>query len=417
MQIKCVRDAEKYYDLSSHGFVLNEKRDIKEVNIYDINTGEKQEDTETVFNFVGFTTNQNDDILVSFPKHFEYGNINFDMKLLFNCIMQHRQRRPELYIGSEDAESYASNYPFASFFKVYDYFEKYGLLYKKRDYIKPNIGGRLNWKETISRSEKIVLNGNLIFYPFYYQKSTYLSDFVTACMNFVIEYTVEKFGVLLDIDSTGVEVPEYDFLGEKAYIVATLMKLRQETFKDHENELLESLIDYFSEIKVGGSFYLKHYTFSSIWEDMVNDYLCKYYSKVDSDSKAIIFDKTNQKRVNFEKQKFYTNSAKKKQFISPDHYLSYDGIQLILDAKYYNKVNSMNYKQIAYMFMLMNMKKENEEEKKFSLTVSSLILPSEVRDTKIHFKLDSKFGDVEDFIISEEYLEIKEIMKSYVKDN
>lgn len=412
---KCVHDGEEYYDLSSWGFVLNDKRDIKEVNIYDEETGERTEKKKTIFSFVGFATNQNDDILVSFPKHYIYDNIDYDIKLLFKCIMRHKQLRPELYIGSENNDCFSSSYPFASFFIVYEYFEKYGLFYRDLNLIKPNVGGRLSWKETISRSEKYILNGNLVFYPLFYRKSRHFADFVTECMIFIIEYTIEKFGILLDINSTGMELPEYDFLGEKEYVISILTQLRQETFKDHEIELLDSLISFFKEIKVGGSFYFKHYTFSSIWEDMVNDYLCKFYKDMDLGNNKIIFDKINPSGLKFKKQNFHTNDGNSKQFISPDHYSTNKDIQLIFDAKYFNKVTGMNYKQIAYMFMLMDMKDENKN-KKFTRTYSSLLLPSEHRETKIHFKLNPQYGDFDHFIITEEYLNIKEIIHSYIND-
>lgn len=411
----CIHDGEEFYDLSSRGFVLNDKRDIKEVNLYDEKTGEKTEKKRKIFNFVGFATNQNDEILVSFPKHYNYDNIDYDIKLLFKCIMQHRQVRPELYIGSEDDDCFSSSYPFASFFNIYDYFERYGLFYKDFNFIKPNVGGCLSWKETISRSEKYMLNGNLVFYPLFYRKNRYFSDFVTECMIFVIEYTIEKFGVFLDINSTGMELPEYDFLGEREYVVSILAQLRQETFKDHEIELLDSLISFFNEIKVGGSFYFKHYTFSSIWEDMVKNYLCKFYKDVDLENNKIIFDKNNPSGLEFKKQNFYTNDEKNNQFISPDYYSTSKDIQLIFDAKYFNKVTGMNYKQIAYMFMLMDIK-DVRGNKKFTRTYSSLLLPSEHRDTKIHFRLNPKYGDFKYFIITEEYLNIKEIMNCYITD-
>lgn len=33
-----------------------------------------------------------------------------------------------------------TNYPFAAFFGIYDYFEKYGLYFEEKIHIKPNAG-------------------------------------------------------------------------------------------------------------------------------------------------------------------------------------------------------------------------------------------------------------------------------------
>ena len=99
--------------------------------------------------------------------------------------------------------------------------------------------------------------------------------------------------------------------------------------------------------------------------------------------------------------------------IYPDHYLEYNYTQLIFDAKYYSKVVGINYKQVAYIFMLQNLIDTKTDKKKFLKTYSALILPSDKRSTKIHFSLDRKFGN-NDIIITEEYLMIKDVMEEFL---
>ena len=67
-------------------------------------------------------------------------NIQNDAVQLFNLIAKHTQKRPDLYIGKEYGKKMKTNYPFAAFFGIYDYFEKYGLYFEEKIHIKPNAG-------------------------------------------------------------------------------------------------------------------------------------------------------------------------------------------------------------------------------------------------------------------------------------
>lgn len=412
----CVHDGEKYSSalFSLYGFKLDDKRDVIEVDIYDPILGEKTGAKETILNFVGFVTNDNDDLIVVFPKHYRIDEAENDARLVFDCISRHTQKRPDMYIGDKEDKIYSSNYPFAPFFAIYDYFINFGLYSKDETFIKPNTGGRLSWKETISKSEKVVWNGNLIIYPLYYRRSYHFSNFITECMIFAIDYTIQKFRIFIGAAPTGQDFPEFDFLGEKDYVINTLLQLRQQTFKDNELKLIDSLIQYFAELNIGGTYYLKHYSFKSVWEDMVTDYLSKYYKEIDT-SHAIVFDKTSPRGLKFEKKSFHTNGSKPTQYISPDHYCEDSKKQLIFDAKYYSYVGGMNYKQIAYMFMLRDTLDLATGAPKFINTYSALILPSEKRKTKIHFQLASQYGGNSDLLIMEEYVDIREVIQSFIE--
>ena len=196
-------------------------------------------------------------------------------------------------------------------------------------------------------------------------------------------------------------------------MIVVLNQLLNQTFIDREVKLLKALIQYFTEVNIGGPYYLKHYFYSSIWEDMVTDYLSNYYKGINSNHE-IVFDKIKSSNVNFRKEAFFTNEAKPEQYISPDHYCGNGSTQLIFDAKYYTDIKGMNYKQIAYMFMLKDIKDSKTSKKKYDKTFSSLILPSDIRKTKTHFKLNPSFSD-DEFIIMEEYLNTREVILSYLE--
>lgn len=398
--------------LGRYGFKLDNQRDIREISVYDSVTGEKTGEKRPVFDFVGFVTNADNDMLLVFPKHYRVEDKETDSRIIFDCITKHRQKKPDIYMGRENEERYKSNFPFSAFFGIYEYFQTYGLYAEDEIFIKPDIGGRISWKDTINKSEKYIISGNLLMLPLYYRKNYHFPGFITECMIYAIDYTISKFGVLLDARETGQNFPQFDYLEEREYVISILQQLKQQCFKDNVLTLLDYLIDFFAGVNIGGSYYLKHYSFSSIWEDMVTDYLCKYYKGVDA-AHRVIFDKVLPAGVSFKKQTFHTNSAKPEQYIAPDHYGENGDVQMIFDAKYYTEIRGMNYKQIAYVFMLREMKEQGASLPKYRKTYSALILPSEGRDTKIHFQPSAEFGSCDDLIITEEYIDIREVMLEY----
>lgn len=400
--------------LNKLGFTIDSERDIKQSFLYDINTGEKINEKEVTYNFVGFMTNDENNIFISFPKKYQPIEIEQDSRYIFQCIATHMQRKPELYIGNINNKNFKSNYPFSAFFNIYNYYLKYGLYMEDRIFIKENVGGKVSWKDTISRANKCLIDGELIVYPIYYRKKYQFSNFITECMINAINYTLEKFQVFIGIEPIDFSMTHIDLIENKEYVLNVLNQIRQQTFKDNEIELIDFLIEFYLGINIGGNYYLKHYSFSSVWEDMVEFYLRKYYKEIDKNN-AIIFDKSKSYNHNFYKETFHTNLAKTSQYISPDHYLAYGDTQLIFDAKYYNEIRGMNYKQISYVFMLKELRKSIGCIPEYSKTYSALILPSNVRDTKIHFKMDPLFNfSNKDIIITEEYLDIRDVIKSYI---
>lgn len=398
--------------LKEKGFLL-EDADLSYVNHFNTDTGEEDK-KEWVYDFVGFVSNSNDDILVSFPKHFKIGNIELDAKILFECFLKHRQKNPTLYIGEKKDEIFRSNYPFSAFFGVYDYYQSYGLYTEMQEYIRTNSCGRVSWKDSISRSEKFFDNTNkIMIFPLYYKKKFILSNFITECMIYVIDYTLDKFGLFLDLEKTGRDFPEMDYKSNGGYVLYMLTNLKQQTFKDVEIKLLDDLIDFFSCMNFGGSFYLKHNSFSAVWEDMVMLYLRDYYKGVRA--KSIEIDKTTPRKLLFKKESFHPNKAKTKQFISPDYYYADGDTQLIFDAKYYNQFDRVDYKQIAYYFLLKELHHKGDSVPRFKQTVSALIAPAEKRESKIHFEMNEDFSFADkDFIILEEYFDIKDVMLHYL---
>ncbi|MCK9216882.1 MAG: hypothetical protein M0P77_03025 [Firmicutes bacterium] len=407
----------KKHDLLNLGFEINEEKDIRKETLYNELTGEPLDEYKYTFNFVGFLINEANDIFSVFPKHFRVDNPIIDSGLIFDLISNHMQKRPDLYMGEEFGGHFESNYPFAAFFGVYDYYQRYGLYIENRKFVKPHVGGKINWKETIRKSNLYINNNNKItLFPYYYNETHFYNTFITECMVFVIDYTIKKFNAFISLFPTDVNFPEYDFLSHKEEVIESLLHFRQQVFRDNIIELIDNLINFFAQLEEGGSYYLKHYTFSSIWEDIVMSYLNTNLKEVVGDS--LVFSKNARKGFNFKKASFYPNLANKKHYISPDYYFASGSTQYILDAKYKETIRGIDYKQISYFMFLKDLLDESKPTPapKFDKTYSALLIPSDKRYTKLHFQMDPKYSNVNsDIRIVEEYLDIKEVIIDYLK--
>lgn len=410
MIIKWVNDGQKYDDsVELLGFKF-ETKDTKTVDVYSA-TGEKTGRTETVVNFVGFTTNKDDDVLLALPKHYQVHDVEEDAREIFNCIGNFIQRSATSYIG-ELYDDFKSNYPFAAFFEIYNYYVSYGLYKANLVVDSTDSIGKVNWKKTINNSAKFWMNNEIFMFPLYRDKKLFYHNFISDCMVFAIDYTIEKFSTFIALEPTGEEQQEFPFLENKDNVVTILKQYRHQTFKDIDISLIDALIDFYSDLTLGGDYYFKHYAFSSIWEAMVMDYLHAYYKEVDNG--VIVIDKANGKKLDFKKQQFHVNAAHPDQYIEPDHYCIDGHDQLIFDAKYYTSVNGVNYKQVAYVYMLKDIIDETTGEKKYPITYAALILPSEKRYSKEHYSSRAEFTTKENMIsISEEYFDIREVLRYY----
>ncbi len=163
--------------------------DQRLINIFRLGTGELRHSGKLdadVFNVVGFLYKDNM-ILVVFPKHYydkteldrfnqSHVSLNYDIKLLYNVIKKYRETEntnaaARSYLGARDG--YSADYPFKPFYEVYDYFQKYGLYREKEIRVIEGASGRVSWKDTIRKLNKMISGGNLIFSPFFTHKKNY----------------------------------------------------------------------------------------------------------------------------------------------------------------------------------------------------------------------------------------------------
>ena len=400
--------------LVDKGFVIDNNRDFTAVLPSE---RDSSNDKNYRLNFVGFTTNNEGEMKTVFPKNYKWSkNIDIDRKKTFRTITKHIQKNPSMYIGSEFEKNIDTNYPFSAFFSIYEYYEKYGIHFEEQHRIRPYGSGKVNWKETIRLSQKYIVNGKLIMIPVYHNVRRRSDTFLSNCMVYAIDYTIDQFSAFIDKDKTNRPFPEFDFLSHREFVLKNLHEIKNSTYSDIQIKLIDGFIEYFYKFSSNKSskFYLKHYSYANIWEEMVMEYLKSHYAGFDNDELKLSISEVIP-RNKFYKPIFKPNAANKKQSFQPDHYLTKDdNTQIILDAKYYEP-SGMNYKQISYLLFLKNIRDTHNGPKKFSKTHSALIIPSDKRKSSIHFKMNKDYNqECQDFIISEERLNIREIVDFWI---
>ena len=391
--------------LRAEGFnrYLYEGRDYTKLQPAEI-----QEGRDCKYNFVGFLTNDDDDMLVVFPKHYRIINLEADSSVVFQLIRE-RIQKDALYIGDEPSVKYESNFPFAAFFAIYDYFLKYGLYCENNQIVRKGGKGKLDWKSIAKQSQKSIINDRLLFSPLYYREKRRFDTFLTECMAYAINYTIGKFGSLLKLNGVRYAANR-QLLGDIDFVLSYLRQEREHAFSDVKANLITSLIDFYNARRFGGDYVLKFYSFNLIWQDIAMEYLSGHFDGIE-DTGEIRLLPYHGTHVPFAKGVFHANACKKGQRLEPDYYYLSNTAQYIFDAKYYTEMAELDYKQLVYT-LLLNGRNDIPDK---TTTYSALIMPSEYRKTKGHFKIDSSFNSsIPDIVINEEYLDIREVVEYHL---
>ncbi|ARW51209.1 LlaJI family restriction endonuclease [Levilactobacillus brevis] len=336
-------------------------------------------------------------ILVSLPKH--YINLNEFNQLPDSDKLKHIRLILRTIVSYELNPAYSSfrkeddlnsSFSFSSFFNIYDYFQKYGLHSKNRKNIKRGYSGKISWKDTIHKSQRIISDENLVFLPFFIRQNVSDEDFITRCMVFAINYTEELFGNLLalpDNSSIASRGVEKSLRENNEAVLFKLEMMGREIFKDIDKKLLSDLMNFFRCINDDPHNIrdIKHYHFNNVWEKAVENYLNNHFIGIREDRP--IFG-TPEKKFRFEKlvlKSYNVVFEHLQDTLQPDHYY-YDNVkdvQYIFDSKYYNSIYGLNHKQFVYHMILCN-RAEN--------TYDALIMPSEKRTfTEIHLNLATDY--------------------------
>jgi hypothetical protein len=380
-----------------------------------------------LYNFVGFIM-KGEQMLISFPKHYmsrqerkelaaQPEKLRGHLQLLFKCVQKITNKLNDRFVGLR--KEFSSFYPFEAYFQVYEYFRKYGLFTNEKVVTYYGYSGKVSWRDTMRKSPIVVDNGNILYMPMVMRKRVEEHVFISKCMAYVIDSTLQKFSMFLEGQPTDLEYRDIDF-NDKNFIISQLHNAKRTFFKDIHIRLINALIAFFEKEKnEGGSSQLKIYTFNLIWEDMVNNYLNKRFIGIGSEGR-LQFGPGAPVR-HFEKAVIKNADVKTKGTkyrIEPDHYLVEGDTRYIFDAKYYLHDKELNYKQVAYYFLMKHFQAKDEDGNIKPLkTYNALILPTEENDPKSehHFRLNPEFNlDDPDFQITTQYLNTIDVMKNYI---
>lgn len=379
-----------------------------------------------VTDFVGFVT-CNNDVFVSFPKHFysdielkeinENINLNKDIKLLFNCIRKAILKKTLTSMGIN--EDLNKDYPMRAFFQIYDYYQKYGLYYDEIKTQKLGGTGKTNWNKTIKRSPVIISNGNIIFNPLITNSNQKNAVFISECMAFAINSTIEKFSFILNYSKVDFDIGNIGW-DNKELIINKLRSILSETFKDYQKKLIMNLIEFFEHRKSGNkTIRMTINSFNLIWEQILENYLNSYFIGISDDGFLEFSETKNRESRRFTKGSEVTDLSKNKYKLEPDYYYFGSDYKLILDAKYYDEVRGLNYKQTAYYFLLKHHNQFKNDISEWD-TYNLLLLPASNRskenNEKKHYILNPIYNKNEkNFFINEQYFCIKQLMENFIK--
>lgn len=347
-------------------------------------------------NCVGFSINQEEETLTVFPKHFETGSSpSLDtFAPVFRAVqMAHQSNSLAGRWGKEASTLYPAaidtNYPFGAFFQILAYYHQYGLHFDQVC-VNSRDKGKINWKKTISNASFYLANNKIVMFPLRRESILRTSHFITDAMIFAINHTRELFSPLLNIQTLPYQTSIQSDIQDYPFIARRLRQIRSQTFNDRLLILVDSLIDFFTQTNHGHGYYFKIRNFSFLWQLAVAKYMGDKFEKLD-DFDVPIFRENGSDENRFTNLLIRDfNSARPDQTINIDHYWADEvsKIQYVFDAKYYNKVPDLNYKQIFYtLIQSLDFNKQG-----FS-TVSALILPAKEFECKTHFSLNKLFSN------------------------
>ena len=365
--------------------------------------------------FVGMVIKE-DNILLSFPKHYNVENaISRDEKLQLlkemKDILHIIERDRQLY-GVEPGQL-SDTIPVDAYYYILRYYLEFGLYHRQIRDTSKGYKGHINWHQTINTIRPLLSNGNFVYSPFIVNCEYDESIFITECMDYVLYDFYKSFQSLLD-DIHPYKRKFYNpIFDEYNFCISTLQTLVGRLFKDHERLLLNSLIRYF-QWKSNHSKSSKFLTlyFEWFWERMVNSYLSSHLQimghdyKITKESQSSNLKIIKPDNIDIEENKTRGRGRFSIQF---DHYLNIitnrrRQLILLFDSKYFsNDVNSFNYKQAFYYYYLRGKYKN-------AIIKNALVIPtSGERKTIVH--VDRQH--IDGLYIREEYINLKDVIDYY----
>ena len=373
------------YGLSGRDFIYFYS-DKKEKNVY-------------YSNFVGLIrSGQDDSILFSMPKHYMNKNKFLNLELTHQYqIIKSITKSINKAIDISQFTHYKHNtdvvgtFSFEAYHQICNYYQTYGLYRNLENYYKKGSGRHISWKKTISLSNEYFIDGKLMIIPFVTKKKLKLTNIITDCMIFVLNYTQAMYGNFIEVYPAP-ELIEYGInpkiLENVDGIIEQLFQIKTRIFKDKEKQLIDNLIIFLKRVnskskKVSQA--IKDYNYEHVWEKAVEKYLNIHFDDIKDEQ--LIFSKKVFNKYHFKKISSNYDKNNKKRRLEPDHYyFNKESKSLyIFDSKYYIKIDDLNHKQLIYHFLFGN----KEQAKNI---YDALIVPYEGPTmTEVHVNILSEF--------------------------
>ena len=243
--------------------------------------------------------------------------------------------------------------------------------------------------------------------------------FITECMIYVLNHGFERFGKFFEVGVNYTKKPNNPIFRNKDLVIKQLTLLKINYFKDSERILIQSLIDYIAwSSNCGNRTVLVTKNFENYWEMMIADYLNSNLNYIDG--KSSMFFTRNSNRFKFRKEqeaieseKVRAKKANNKFNVEYDHLcVLEDDTAYLFDSKYYSDVKELDYKQMAYHYILRSSRIYPNKS-----IVNGLILPT-AKDyyNKIHLDTRDRNGVLKGIYIMEHYLNVKDVIESFVSN-
>ncbi|WP_058309080.1 LlaJI family restriction endonuclease [Gracilibacillus massiliensis] len=363
---------------------------------------------EWTVSFVGFIL-LNKINIAAFPKHY-YEHQNEISKDDFRLLSKVLRLKTKLY-GVNEQVNHSTNFPLKSYLGICDYYIKYGIYNKNETYKARGYSGKVNWTETIKKSNKVISAKNLVFLPFYITKKQTKNVFISECMSFILNDGYERFGKVFNLGVKYKHANNNPIFDREDLVIKQLNNIKRNYFKDSERILINNIIDYFkwkSSTSNKTLFVTKN--FEQYWEKGIEKYLNNNLYYIDDNDKMFFSKGCNKFKFRIHSEHLESNKIRKdnktRQFsVIYDHLDNDENITYLLDSKYYFSVSELNYKQMAYYYILISRLKYNKK------IINGLMLPTYGKyKTKLH--IDRR--DIDGLYIVEHYLNVKEVLMNFV---
>ncbi|WP_273497963.1 LlaJI family restriction endonuclease [Peptoniphilus rhinitidis] len=371
------------------------------MNEWDIRSYCDVRNSKATISFVGIVIKKNK-TLCSLPKHYDIDdNASRTMEKILKLIELNRNSLSSFDKGSKE------EFPIKAYFKVANYFKIYGLYTSKISKIINGYGGNIDWQRTIKKSNNIITNNGVIFFPFKIKKKYNINEFLSECMEYVLE-DASKYKEFIPNIINYKKSKESRLFDNLNFVKKNLMKIKNAYFKDHEKHLIQGLIDYIEwKSTCANNVKLITLEFDDYWEKMIEVYLNKNFEDYIDDT--IKWGKNPGFKF-YKPHKIYVENNIEEKLESKmyrcfkvefDHYCKVEDKIYIFDSKYFGNYDiGLNYKQLFYEYFL-------RQKYDKALIVNGLLIPTNKQySTRIHIDRT----DLDGVKIIEHYINLEDVL-------